>query len=124
MDGKLEGQVDTCWVHYAGIDPSEYLLRYKGQMKVLHLKDFECENLASGPVYELINSDESNADKNAAGFKFKPLGDGRQDFKKILAAAEEVGIEYVIVEQDDSYEQDSIEAAAQSRKYLKATFGI
>jgi sugar phosphate isomerase/epimerase len=93
-------------------------------MKVLHLKDFECENLASGPVYELINSDESNADKNAAGFKFKPLGDGRQDFKKILAAAEEVGIEYVIVEQDDSYEQDSIEAAAQSRKYLKATFGI
>lgn len=124
MDGKLEGEVDTCWVHYAGIDPSEYLLRYKGQMKVLHLKDFECENLASGPVYELINSDESNADKNAAGFKFKPLGDGRQDFAKILAAAEEVGIEYVIVEQDDSYEQDSIEAAAQSRKYLKAAFGI
>lgn len=124
MDGKLEGQVDTCWVHYAGIDPSEYLLRYKGQMKVLHLKDFECENLASGPVYELINSDESNPDKNEAGFKFKPLGEGRQDFAKILAAAEEVGIEYVIVEQDDSYEQDSIAAAAQSRKYLKATFGI
>jgi hypothetical protein len=30
----------------------------------------------------------------------------------------------VIVEQDDPYEQDSIEAATQSRKYLKATFGI
>lgn len=123
-DGKLEGEVDTCWVHYAGVDPAEYLLKYKGQMNLLHLKDFECENLASGPVYELINSDESNADKNAAGFKFKPLGEGRQDFVKILEAAEEVGIEYVIYEMDDTYEQDSIEAAAQSRKYLKDTFGI
>ena len=125
MDGKLEGEVDTCWVHYAGVDPAEFLLKYKGEMNLLHLKDFECEKLASGPVYALINNDESETnDKQATGFKFKPLGEGRQDFAKILKAAEDVGIEYVIYEMDDSYEQDSLDAAAQSRKYLKETFGI
>ena len=126
MDGKIEGEVDTCWVHYAGLNPAEYILKYKGQMKTLHLKDFDCENLASGPVYALI--DETGAAKGGSkkenGFKFKPLGMGRQNFAEILAAAEEVGIEYVIVEQDQSYEQSSLEAVAQSRKYLKDTFGI
>ena len=126
MDGKLEGEVDTCWAHYAGVDPSEYILKYKGQLNLLHLKDFECENLAAGPVYDLIdkNGETGKSDRKETGFKFKPLGRGRQDFAKILAAAEEVGIEYVIYEQDHSYDQGSIEAAAESRKYLKDTFGI
>ncbi len=126
MDGKIEGEVDTCWVHYAGLNPAQYILKYKGQMKTLHLKDFDCENLASGPVYALIdeNGVAKGGSKKDNGFKFKPLGQGRQNFAEILAAAEEVGIDYVIVEQDQSYEQSSLEAVAQSRKYLKDTFGI
>ena len=125
MDGKLEGEVDTCWVHYAGVDPVQYILKYKGQMNLLHLKDFECTNLAAGPVYALINSNgEAKGSRASNGFKFTPLGKGRQDFASILEAAEEVGIEYVIYEQDETYEQNAIEAAAESRKYLLDTFGI
>lgn len=125
MEGGIEGEVDTCWVHYAGVNPVDFLLKYKGQMKTLHLKDFVCEKLGGGPVYALIddNGNAEGGDKKDTGFRFRPVGQGIQDFPAILAAAEEVGIDYVIVEQDDSYELGSLEAAKQSREYLK-TLGL
>ena len=46
------------------------------------------------------------------------------DFDKVLAAAEEVGIDVLIVEQDQSYETPAIEAVSQSRAFLKSTYGI
>jgi hypothetical protein len=125
MDGGIEGEVDTCWVHYAGVNPAEFILKYKGQMKTLHLKDFVCKTLGGGPVYALID-DSGKAEggsKEDTGFRFKPVGQGIQDFPAILAAAEEVGIDYVIVEQDDSYDQCPMDAARQSREYLK-TLGL
>lgn len=125
MGGAIEGEVDTCWVHYAGVNPAEFILKYKGQMKTLHLKDFVCEKLGGGPVYALID-DSGKAEggsKEDTGFRFRPVGQGIQDFPAILAAAEEVGIDYVIVEQDDSYDQCPLEAAKQSRDYLR-TLGL
>lgn len=126
MDGEIEGEVDTCWAHYAGVNPAEYILKYKGQLKTLHLKDFECERLAAGPVYALIDSEgkAERPSREGMGFRFRPVGSGRQNFAEILAAAEEVGIDYVIVEQDEWYEQGAIAAATESRRYLRETFGI
>jgi len=118
----IEGEVDTCWVKYAGVDPVEFILKYAGKMKTLHLKDFTCKKLASGPVYALID-DEGNEiknDKDDNGFRFCPLGKGMQDFPAILDAAEKCGIDYVIVEQDQSYETPALEAARISREYLKS----
>ena len=45
---------------------------------------------------------------------------GMQDFPAILAAAEKAGTEYVIVEQDESKDMPSLEAAKISRQYLKS----
>jgi len=125
-EGKLEGEVDTCWVSYAGVDPAKYILGYKGKMKTLHLKDYKCKGKAGAPVYALIdeNGNARRASKEENGFRFTPLGQGVQDLASILAAAEEVGIDYVIVEQDDTYEIPSVEAIKISRDYLKNTFGI
>ena len=118
----IEGEVDTCWVKYAGVDPVEFILKYSGKMKTLHLKDFTCKKLASGPVYALID-DEGNeivTDKEDNGFAFRPLGMGMQDFPAILDAADKCGIEYVIVEQDQSYDTPALEAAKISRDYLRS----
>ena len=41
----------------------------------------------------------------------------------ILAAAEDAGVEYVIVEQDESADRDPLDAAKMSREYLK-TLGV
>lgn len=118
----INPEFDTCWIHYAGEDPCKYIRKYAGRQNVLHLKDFVCKNLASGPVYDLIDAngvDSKGATKEDNGFEFRPLGLGIQDFPAIIAAAEEVGIEYLIVEQDNCYDTPVLEAARISREYLK-----
>lgn len=124
----FEPQFDTCWVHYAGIDPVEKIREFKGRVTIVHLKDFICKNLAAGPVYALVDKDgnpQGGGDREESGFEYRPLGRGRQDVKAILEACEECGTEYVIVEQDDPSEGLSeLECARISRDYLRDTFGI
>ena len=125
-EGVIMPQLDTCWVHYAGVNPSEYIRKYSGRIEVLHLKDFVCEKLGAGPVYALIDEDGNEMDKGNQednGFKLVPVGSGIQDWTSILAAAEDAGVEYVIVEQDESKDRDPLDAAKMSREYLR-TLGL
>ena len=125
-EGVIMPQLDTCWVHYAGVNPSEYIRKYSGRIEVLHLKDFVCEKLGAGPVYALIDEDGNEMDKGNKednGFKLVPVGSGIQDWTSILAAAEDAGVEYVIVEQDESKDRDPLDAAKMSREYLR-TLGL
>ena len=118
----LQTEIDTCWVKYSGNDPVECIKKYKGRADVLHLKDFTCKTLADGPVYALIDNDGKELEKPSRednGFEFRPIGQGLQNFKEILNAAEEVDIEYLIVEQDECQTASPLESAKQSREYLK-----
>ena len=120
-------ELDTGWVHYAGLRPDQKIRQFSGNVPVVHLKDFVCKNFATGLVYELIDKD-GNSHKGASqednGFEFCPLGRGRQNFAEILAACEECGTETVIVEQDETYGMTELEAARISREYLRDTFGL
>lgn len=122
----LETEIDTCWVRYAGYDPAEYIKKYTGRSPIVHLKDFVCSKLASGPVYALID-DKGNEGKKPTkeenDFEFRPVGYGVQDFPAILKASEEAGAEYVVVEQDMSTDRPAMESAKMSRDYLK-TLGL
>jgi len=123
----LQAEFDTCWIHYAGNEPASYLRKYSGRTNIVHLKDFVCEKLGGGPVYELIGNEaskEKTATKEENGFKFRPVGYGIQDWKTIISACEEIGAEYVVVEQDNWYDDDPFECARMSRKYLKDNFDI
>lgn len=119
----LKTEIDTCWVHYAGYNPSEYVRKYSGRAPLVHLKDFVCKNLAGGPVYALIDADgneDKKASKEDSGFEFRPLGGGIQNFAEILKAAEDAGAEYVIYEQDGHPTASPLEDAKISREYLKS----
>ena len=123
MPDLIEGEVDTCWAKYAGVDPAAFIEKYAGRMHTLHLKDFTCRKLADGPVYALIDDSgkaKPKQSKEDNGFAFRPLGMGMQDFPAILAAAKRVGIEYIIVEQDESKDMPTLEAAKISRGYLRS----
>lgn len=125
--GKIVPELDTCWVHYAGIKPESKIREFAGRVEIVHLKDFVCKALGAGPVYDLI--DNSGKGKGASrednGFEFRPLGMGIQNFAEILKACEESGTKTVIVEQDKTYGgMTELEAAKISRDYLKNTFGI
>ena len=120
-------EFDTCWVHYAGIDPSDKIREFSGRVPVVHLKDFDCKRLAGGPTYDLIDAagNPIKTTREDNGFVFRPLGMGRQNFAEILSACEECGTETLIVEQDKVYDgMSELEAARISREYLKNTFGI
>lgn len=119
----IDPEFDTCWVHYAGENPVEYIEKYAGRVEIVHLKDFVCEKLGNGPVYDLIDKNGKGTkkpSKEETGFKFVPVGTGRQDFPAILAACEKSGTEYVIVEQDQSPDRDPLDAVKMSREYLKS----
>ena len=113
-------ELDTCWVRYAGLDPAAKIREFKGYVPVVHLKDFTCKNLASGPVYALIGGAAASNEDN--GFKYRPVGSGMQNFDEILAACEESGTDTVIVEQDQCYEEGELNAVKSSYDYLKERY--
>ncbi len=119
-------EIDTCWVHYAGVEPTEKIAEYAGKVEIVHLKDFVCKRLAGGPTYDLIdaNGNPIKTTREDNGFEFRPLGQGRQNFAAILEACEAAGTEYLIVEQDQPNDLTELEAARRSREYLRNTFGI
>lgn len=114
----LQTELDTCWVNVGGEEPSAYVRKYSGRAPVLHLKDFvggKSENM-----YALIGSDAAKED-SAGKFEFRPVGFGKQNFPEILAAAEDAGTEWLVVEQDSSsMGKTSMECAEMSADYLKS----
>ena len=112
----LKTEIDVCWAKVGGVDPAEYILKYKGRSPVVHLKDFELsEDGKPKAAYELIG----NAKKGGA-FPFRAVGYGCQDIPGILKAAEAVGAKWVVVEQDlPTPGKTPIECAKDSLDYLK-----
>ena len=120
-------QMDTCWVHYGGENHAEYIKKYADKIDVIHYKDFVCENLASGPIYGLSKSEKESVlqqSRTETGFKNVPLGKGLQNWKEITDAVKESNVEYIIIELDNSSDNNPMEDAKQSREYLKNNFGI
>ena len=94
--GLLQAELDTCWVRVSGEDPAEYLKKYSGRCPVVHLKDYYMEG---------------------DHFEFRPLGDGQQDCKSILNVLDEVGTEWIIVEQDEPSPAGPMADAKRSIEY-------
>lgn len=114
----LETEIDTCWVNVGGENPADYVRRYPGRASILHLKDFAGSK--SENMYALIGIDEDEKKDTGGKFEFRPVGSGVQDFPEILKAAEEVGTEWIVVEQDSpSMGMTSMESIKSSIDYLK-----
>jgi sugar phosphate isomerase/epimerase len=113
----LGTQIDTCWVKVAGLDPAEYLMKYKGRAPLVHLKDFTMTGMIEGDLYDLMGKGDNIRSEN---FEFRPLGQGVQDVKSLLDASIYVGAKWVVVEQDFSTTCTPIEAAKASRDFLKS----
>ncbi len=115
----LQTELDECWVKYAGQDPVEYLKKYAGRAPVVHLKDYYAEGEQVGDPYALIGLNEDEKRENTA-FEFRPLGYGVQDVAALVRTAEEVGSEWLIIEQDQpSLGKSPLECVAMGIEYLK-----
>lgn len=122
----LKTQLDLCWVKYGGEDPVKYINKYAKRCPTVHFKDFTCKTFNAGAAYALIDNDgKAKNQREVDQFKFKPLGDGLQEFGPIVEAVKASVAQYAIVEQDAGFEEmSSIESVKKSRKYLKDNFGL
>ena len=116
----LKTEIDTCWVNVAGVNPAEYVEKYSGRSPVVHLKDFKKSGDKLGKLYDLIGIDDEAEQEEEDSFSFMPVGYGVQDIPAILAACENAGAEWVVVEQDSPAKNDTpLNSVKLSREYLK-----
>lgn len=120
---KLSPEFDTGWVTYAAESPAKYIEKYADRVEIIHLKDFYAKKLKSGPVYALIDDKgnvEGKDDKADNGFMYKACGSGLLDVPSIVEAADKADVKYLIVEFDESPENEPLEDARLSREYLRS----
>lgn len=117
----LKTEVDTCWVNVAGVNPSEYIVKYTGRSPVVHLKDFRMSGKKGGALYKLIGIDDDEEQAEEDSFTFMPVGHGAQDIPSILDASVKAGAQWVVVEQDNPAKGDTpLNSVKLSREYLKS----
>jgi sugar phosphate isomerase/epimerase len=95
----LKAEFDVAWVFAGGANPADYLRKYKGRSPVIHAKDLM-------PL------------KQGGKVQFKPLGQGAQNWKEVIAAAHESGVEWFAYEQD-SGQGSPFDWARESLEFMK-----
>lgn len=93
--GVLTFEVDAYWVAFAGFDPAATLGEFAGRVGLVHLKDMK-----------------------AGSRVFAEVGHGTLDIPGIIAAGEQAGAEWFIVEQDRC-ERPALESVQMSIEYLR-----
>jgi sugar phosphate isomerase/epimerase len=96
----LKAEIDTYWIQAGGGDPAAWVRKCAGREPLLHLKDF-----TMAPKREQ---------------RFAEIGEGNMNWDAILAAAQESGVEWYLVEQDRCYDRDPFESLAISYRNLVA----
>ncbi|EFM09547.1 Xylose isomerase domain protein TIM barrel [Paenibacillus curdlanolyticus YK9] len=91
---ELIAEFDLGWVHIGGGAPADYISRYAGRVPLAHFKDFG----------------DHRSDTE--------IGAGLVNFQPVLAIAEQSGIEYFIVEQEQ-FQSSSLESAKISLEYFR-----
>ena len=115
---SLGFELDTHWIHRGGENPVEFIKKYAGSVRLLHLKDYKIANVEM--------PDMSGADgmaKFVSAFFDKPvrfaeLGAGSLPLKACIEAGLAGGAEYFLIEQDDSYGRDPFDCLRDSRDHL------
>lgn len=96
---RMSVTLDTYWAQYGGADPAKVIEGLAGRGECIHLKDMV-----------IVGNEQRMA----------PVGSGNLNFDRIIAAAEAVGTEYLLVEQDNCYEEDPFACLKKSYDYLSA----
>jgi sugar phosphate isomerase/epimerase len=75
---NVQLEADLYWLKFAGVDPAAYIRRWPGRMPLLHFKDMS----ATRPP------------------TFAAVGAGILDWPAIIAAANDMGVQWPVIEQD------------------------
>jgi len=90
-------EIDVYWVQYGGGDPAEWIRKFRGRVPLTHIKDL---GIVEGKPMTL------------------ELGEGNLNWPYILEACKDSGVEWYIVEQDDTV-RDSLESLKISKAFAE-----
>lgn len=104
----VQMELDVYWVQSGGGDPIEWIHKVAGRMDVVHFKEM---------VGRLPN------EKNRSMTEMAPVGEGNFDWKKIMQACDDTGVQYAFIEQDNAVETDPLLCMRKSIDNLTALGG-
>jgi sugar phosphate isomerase/epimerase len=102
LDSRVQLELDLGWVAAAGLDPAAMLLRHKGRVRWVHVKDLKA----------------STRRNYALGIDPAEVGSGKLDWPRVLEAARKAGVQHYYVEQEAPYTIARFDAAAKSFAFL------
>jgi len=101
----VDFELDVFFAQKVGISPAEFLRKYPGRFKLVHLKDVSKE----------LPTGFDPAPENAC----VPLGKGQIDWPKTLAAAVDAGVKYWYVEEESDTSREGIRESIHFLKTVK-----
>lgn len=101
----VDFELDLFFVKKVGLSPAQYLKKYPGRFKLVHLKDIS----KSTPTGFAPAPDEACV----------PLGEGQIDWPETLAAAAEVGVKYYYLEDESPTVEEAIKKSFQFLKTVR-----
>jgi sugar phosphate isomerase/epimerase len=94
--------LDTYWIQYGGKNPAKEIKKLKGRLPCVHFKDYKV--VRGGDPY----------------VRFAPVGSGNLDWDEIISACESSDVKYVLIEQDNCFDEDPFECLKSSFEFLKS----
>lgn len=101
----LKAELDVHWVAAGGGSPATWIRALGRRQPLLHLKDFVIARTSEEKIWDIER-------------RFCPIGSGNLDWPDVFKAAEEVGVEYMLVEQDNCYGKDPFDELAASYRFV------
>lgn len=77
---------DTYWLQVGGVNPAEYIKKLAGRVEVCHFKDMR-----------IVNNQQ----------RFAECGTGNLDLGACYRACQDIGVQYIVIEQDLCYDLDT-----------------
>ena len=90
-------EMDVFWASLPGNDPVALLKKYPGRWKLMHIKDMK-KGVATG-----VHTGSANPDSSEV-----PTGTGQTDYRAVLRAAKEVGVERFYIEDETARPFDTV----------------
>ncbi len=110
-------ELDIHWIQRGGENPVEFIRKYAGRIRLLHLKDYRI-----GQIRMPEGAFDPKVFMQAFGniVEFAEVGEGNLPIKECIEAGLAGGSEYFLIEQDDTYGRDPFESLRNSRDNLIA----
>ena len=108
-------ELDIHWIQRGGENPVEFIKKYDGRIRLLHLKDYR---IGKVKMPEAPFDPKTFMAAFTGVVEFAEVGEGTLPIKECIEAGLAGGSEYFLIEQDDTYGRDPFDCLKTSRDNL------